>query len=63
MPAPSSVAILQALAFLYDKTLVKLLFDGVNERYGDRNGGYTRVKREPMLRRGDATEMAIIELV
>ncbi|KAF5834438.1 plastid/chloroplast ribosomal protein L17 [Dunaliella salina] len=53
----------QALAFIYDKTLVKLLFEGANERYGDRNGGYTRVKREPMLRRGDATEMAIIELV
>jgi large subunit ribosomal protein L17 len=33
------------------------------ERFGDREGGYTRVKPEPMLRRGDATEMAIIELV
>lgn len=33
------------------------------ERYGERNGGYTRVKAEPYLRRGDGTEMAIIELV
>lgn len=33
------------------------------ERFGDREGGYTRVKAEPVLRRGDATEMAIIELV
>ena len=55
--------ITQAMAFIYDKTLVQLLFEGAQERYADRNGGYTRVKREPMLRRGDATEMAIIELV
>lgn len=54
---------LQALAFIYDKTLVKQLFEGVQERYGERNGGYTRIKSEPMLRRGDATEMAVIELV
>jgi len=53
----------QALAFIYDKTLVQLLFAGAKERYGERNGGYTRVKREPMLRRGDASEMAVIELV
>jgi hypothetical protein len=33
------------------------------ERFGDREGGYTRVKSEPVLRRGDGTEMAIIELV
>lgn len=33
------------------------------ERFGDREGGYTRIKPEAVLRRGDATEMAIIELV
>jgi large subunit ribosomal protein L17 len=54
---------LQALSFLYDPELVKGLFDGVQERYGERAGGYTRVKAEPFLRRGDAAEMAIIELV
>lgn len=33
------------------------------ERFSDREGGYTRIKPEPILRRGDGTEMAIIELV
>jgi large subunit ribosomal protein L17 len=53
----------QALAWIYDKELVANLFSGAAERFGDREGGYTRVKAEPGLRRGDATEMAIIELV
>jgi large subunit ribosomal protein L17 len=60
---PPCFRCLQALGFIYDKQLVKLLFQGVNDRYGNRNGGYTRVKREPMLRRGDAAELAVIELV
>lgn len=51
------------MAFIYDKDLVKSLFDAAKERYGERNGGYTRVKPEPFLRRGDAAEMAVIELV
>lgn len=55
--------LVQALSFIYDPDLVKALFDGAQERYGSRNGGYTRVKAEPVLRRGDAAEMAIIELV
>lgn len=54
---------LQAMAFVYDKELVANLFTAVPERYGERNGGYTRVKADPVLRRGDATEMAVIELV
>lgn len=53
----------QALAFIYDKELVKALFQGVPERFSDRNGGYTRIKPEPFLRRGDAAEMAVIELL
>jgi hypothetical protein len=57
------ITCLQALAFVYDKEIVANLFDAAPERYGERNGGYTRVKAEPYLRRGDATEMAIIELV
>ena len=53
----------QALGFVFDKELVANLFTAVPERYADRAGGYTRVKAEPYLRRGDATEMALIELV
>lgn len=52
----------QALGYLYDKQLVHSLFEGVKDRYGDRNGGYTRILRT-VRRRGDNAEMAIIELV
>lgn len=101
---------------MYDKDLVAALFEGAQERYGERNGGYTRIKADlkvwglghflgkhtrlvsvsggelrepewegrrhappfvacshmkfaqcflvgPQVRRGDATEMAFIELV
>jgi large subunit ribosomal protein L17 len=38
------------------------LFSQANERYGDRHGGYTRILKT-VRRRGDNSEMAIIELV
>ncbi len=52
----------RAMGYLYDKQLVHALFDAAPERYGSRNGGYTRVVRT-IRRRGDNAEMAIIELV
>ncbi|HHP7230542.1 MAG TPA: 50S ribosomal protein L17 [Xenococcaceae cyanobacterium] len=52
----------RALAYLYDKELVSELFKAVSDRYGDRQGGYTRIVRTKR-RRGDNAEMAIIELV
>ncbi len=52
----------QALGYIYDKDLVSELFKAVNERYGNRNGGYTRIVRTKR-RRGDNAAMAIIELV
>lgn len=53
----------QALAFVYDKELVASLFEQAPERYKDRQGGYSRVIREDLPRRGDSAQMAIIELV
>ena len=52
----------QALAFLTKEDVAKKLFQEIGPKYADRNGGYTRVvKIGP--RRGDAAEMAIIQLV
>ena len=41
---------------------VKKTFDEIAPKYASRNGGYTRIVRIGR-RRGDAAEMAIIELV
>ncbi|KAL1496499.1 hypothetical protein AB1Y20_016453 [Prymnesium parvum] len=52
----------QALGYVYDKELVHALFEQVPERYADRDGGYTRVLRDG-YRRGDNSEMGVIELL
>lgn len=52
----------RALAYVYDKKLVNDVFAKVSDRYADRNGGYTRLIRTKN-RRGDNSEMAILQLI
>ena len=52
----------KALAFITDEDVANKLFKEIAPKYEERNGGYTRVTRTG-ARRGDAAEMAVIELV
>ena len=52
----------QAAAFLETPEAVKKLFDKLGTRFGQRNGGYTRVVRLG-FRKGDGAEQAMLELV
>jgi len=52
----------RALSYITKEDVAKKLFDEIAPKYAERNGGYTRVTRTG-VRRGDAAEMAVIELV
>ena len=52
----------KAMSYVTKEDVVQKLFKEVAPKYADRNGGYTRVTRTG-ARRGDAAEMAVIELI
>ena len=52
----------QAFAFLRHEESVVKAFKEIAPKYVERNGGYTRIVKTD-VRRGDSSEMAIIELV
>ena len=52
----------QALSFITREDVAKKVFDEIAPKYAERTGGYTRITRIG-CRRGDAAEVAVIELL
>jgi large subunit ribosomal protein L17 len=52
----------QALSYLLDKSVAHSLFDGIKERFQDRQGGYVRILQVGS-RKGDNAPLSIMQLV
>ena len=53
----------QALSLLPDKEAVAKLFEDIGPRFAERNGGYVRIVKTPIQRKGDGGEKAGIKFV
>lgn len=63
-PGPRAVYLRRlAIARVRDKAAIKMLFNERVDEFMDRDGGYTRIYKLADRRRGDAAEMALIELI
>jgi large subunit ribosomal protein L17 len=61
--APALALRRRAFSALRDEEAVDILFSELAERFSERNGGYTRIVRMPVVRLGDAGQQAMIEFV
>lgn len=52
----------QVMAYITKEDVTKKLFDEIAPKYNDRNGGYLKIVKMGQ-RRGDASSMALLELV
>jgi len=52
----------QALAYMLNKKVTHRLFDEMQEKYHDRQGGYVRIMKKG-IRKGDGAPTSIIQLV
>ena len=60
--AEKMITLGQAMSFITREDVCKKVFKELAPSYAERNGGYTRITRTG-VRRGDAAETAMIELV
>ena len=52
----------QVYSYITKENVAKKVIDELGPKYADRDGGYTRIVKTG-VRRGDAAEMAILEMV
>jgi len=52
----------ETLRFIFDKNIMRKIFNEIAPRYKDVNGGYVRIYRT-RFRKGDGALLAIVELV